>query len=104
MTAPPEEESTFHPPVAPSSGRESIFSGIQEDDAEIAEIESHLDEILDMEGKEVSSNGSPAAYNDKSEMFVSEQEDIQIESIDDYEDIENMEMNHRKFDAESDDF
>ena len=102
MVAPPEEEATFHPSVAPP-GRESIFAAIQEDESEIAEIESHLDEILEMKGKEIQTNGSPSSYSDDSEMFVEEQE-VQIESIDDYEDIENLEIEHRKFEAETDEF
>jgi hypothetical protein len=102
MVAPPEEEATFHPSVIPP-GRESIFAAIQEDESEIAEIESHLDEILEMQGKEIQTNGSPASYSDDSEMFVEEQE-VQIESIDDYEDIENLEIEHRKFEAETDEF
>ena len=36
-------------------------------------------------------------------MFV-EEEEVQIESIDDYEDIENLEIEHRKFEAETDEF
>ena len=104
MIAPPEEEAPFHPPVIPAA-KESIFTGIQENEAEIAEIESHLDEILEIEGKEIKSNGSPAAFNDETDLYIQEEEeDVTIESIDDYEDIENLEINHRKFDADTDEF
>jgi hypothetical protein len=101
VMAPPEGEGVFSPPLVPDR-QESIFAGIHDDDSEIAEIESHLDEILQGNEPEVSSNGTPASDIDENENM--EIEEVQIESIDDYEDIEKLEMNHRKFDVDSDDY
>jgi len=102
MIAPPEEEGTIHPPLAPVI-RESIFSGIHEVESEIAEIESHMDEILAIEEKNVQSNGTPSPDVDENDMFAME-EQVEMESIEDYEDIENLEIKHRKFDGDSDEF
>jgi hypothetical protein len=101
VMAPPEGEGIFSPPLVPDR-QESIFAGIHDDDSEIAEIESHLDEILQGNEQEVRSNGTPASDIDENENM--EIEEVQIESIDDYEDIEKLEINHRKFDVDSDDY
>jgi hypothetical protein len=101
VMAPPEGEGIFLPPLVPDR-QESIFADIREDDSEIAEIESHLDEILEGSEQEVKSNGTPDPDMDENEILGIEE--VQIESIDDYEDIEKLEMNHRKFDADSDEF
>jgi hypothetical protein len=102
VMAPPEGEEIFRPPLIPET-RQSIFAGIQEDDSEIAEIESHLDEILEGGEHEVGSNGTPESELDENHMFEMEEE-VQLESIEDYEDIEKLEINHRKFDGDSDEF
>lgn len=102
VLAPPEGEEVSFPPLIPPA-RESIFAGIQEDDAEIADIENHLHEILEGGGQEVSSNGTPESDMDESEMYGVEEE-VQMESIEDYEDLEKLEINHRKFDGDSDEF
>jgi hypothetical protein len=103
VMAPPEGEGTF-PPSIMHGARDSMFTGIHEDESEIAEIESHLDEILESAGKEMETAIVPETEMDENEMYGIEEEDIQLESINDYEDIEKMEMNHRKFDADSDEF
>jgi hypothetical protein len=102
VMAPPEGEAIFFPPLIPDT-RESIFAGIHEDESEIADIESHLDEILKGGEQEVRSNGTPESELDENDMFGAE-EDVQLESIEDYEDIEKLEINHRKFDGDSDEF
>ena len=102
MVAPPEEEGAIHIPLTPII-KQSIFSEIREDESEIAEIESHLDEILEMEEKNVQSNGTPAPDIDENDIFTVEEE-VEMESIEDYEDIENLEIKHRKFDGDSDEF
>jgi hypothetical protein len=102
MVAPPEEESAFHQSAVPQA-RESIFLGIHEDESEINDIENHLDEILQINGQDTQSNEPVAPDADENDAFVTEEE-VQIESIDDYEDIENLEIKHRKFDRDSDEF
>jgi hypothetical protein len=102
VMAPPEGEGIFSPPLIPDI-RGTIFTGIQEDDAAIADIESHLDEILEGGNPEVRTNGTPESEMDEGEMFEMEEE-VQLESIEDYDDIEKLEMNHRKFDGDSDEF
>ena len=100
--APPEGEGLFLPPLIPGI-KESIFAGIQEDESEISEIENHLHEILEGGGQQVLSNGKPETDTDENDEFAVEEE-VQIESIEDYEDIEKLEINHRKFDGDSDEF
>jgi hypothetical protein len=102
VLAPPEGEGILLPKIIPDI-RETIFSGIHEDDTELAEIESHLDKILSDGGQEIRSNGTPGPESDENEMFGAEEEG-QMESIEDYEDIENLEIKHRKFDGDSDEF
>lgn len=102
VMAPPEGEGIFLAPLIPDA-RESIFAGLHEDDSEIAEIESHLDEILKNGEQEIRSNGTPETDVDENEIMGMENE-VQIESIDDYDDIEKLEINHRKFDGDSDEF
>jgi Plasmid pRiA4b ORF-3-like protein len=102
MLAPAEGEGPIHPPLTPLI-RESIFGGIHENESEIVEIESHLEEILEKEEKDVQSNGTPSLDMGENEMFAIEEE-VEMESIEDYEDIENFEIKHRKFDGDSDEF
>jgi hypothetical protein len=102
VMAPPEGEGILPPPLIPDT-RESIFAGIQEDDSEIADIENHLDEILKDGSRKIQSNGTPESDMEENDMFVVEEE-VQMESIEDYEDIEKLEINHRKFDGDSDEF
>jgi hypothetical protein len=102
VMAPPEGEGLFLPPLIPGI-KESIFAGIQEDESEISEIENHLHEILEGGGQQILSNGKPEADTDENDEFAVEEE-VQIESIEDYEDIEKLEINHRKFDGDSDEF
>jgi len=102
VLAPPEEEDILLPQLIPDT-RESIFSGIHEVDSEIAEIESHLDQFLSNGGQEVRSNGATESEMDENDVFEAEEE-VQMENIEDYEDIENLEIKHRKFDGDSDEF
>jgi hypothetical protein len=102
VMAPPEGEGIFLPPLIPGT-RESVFTGIHEDESEIADIESHLDEILKGGEQEVRSNGTSESESEENDMYGSEDK-VQLESIEDYEDIEKLEINHRKFDGDSDEF
>jgi hypothetical protein len=102
ITALPEGEEIFLPPLIPAA-RESIFAGMHEEDSELSEIESHLHEILEGGEQEVRSNGAPGSDPEENEGFEGEDE-VQIDSIEDYEDIEKLEINHRKFDRDSDEF
>ncbi|MDP4280928.1 MAG: hypothetical protein Q8867_02140 [Bacteroidota bacterium] len=102
--APPEEEGIIHPPLFPSDA-DKLFIGIQEDDSELAEIESNLNEIIgkevpevpeqNMEEKKISTDEEEEETTDESES---------MESIDDYDDIESLEIKRRDFDTEPDEY
>jgi hypothetical protein len=101
VMAPPEGEE-IHPSLM-AAAKDTMFTGIAEDDSEIAEIESHLDEILQGVAEEAGSVVIQETEIDENDIIDAE-DDIQLESINDYDDIEKLEMNHRKFDADSDDY
>lgn len=100
VTAPPEEEPTIKP--FPYTASNSLFEGIQEDEAELAEIEGNLDKILSEEEEA----GKPVASATIVPEFEGEDINLQnnehMESLEDYEDLENFEIRHRNFEGESD--
>jgi hypothetical protein len=102
VMAVPEGEEVFLPPLIPGV-RESIFAGIQENDSELSDIENHLHEILEGGEQEVRSEETQDSDMEENDAFGTAEE-VQIDSIEDYEDIEKLEMNHRKFDRDSDEF
>jgi hypothetical protein len=83
--------------------RSSIFIDLKEDETEIAEIETHLNEFLEMDEPEIRINGLPSAESEDEDSFPSDEEG-HMESLEDYEDIENLEIKLNKFDRDSDDF
>ncbi len=105
-----EKQETIQPAQAPPlpvsvPNEKSIFSEMLEDDSEIAEIESQLDVILEeetliMPEEKVSSSGF------KEEDPFGEEEDTEekMESLDEYDDIEDLEIKHGHIDNESDDY
>ncbi len=109
VVAPPEEEATIHPPLSAPGGRESMFDALQENDAEIEEIEEHLDEILETEEEEVPEDVNQPekkkeAGLDPDEDFIDDEEQGNMQSLDEMEDIENLEIKNPDFDRESDDY
>ena len=109
MMAPPEEEAPIHLPLQ-ASGGSSLFSNVQEDETEIAEIENRLNDILTTSGTEVVEESTESGqvdeiiYSMHQDNDPDEKDGDQIESLDEYEDIESLEMNQRDFDRDSDDF
>jgi hypothetical protein len=97
-----KERKIITPPVSPLV-IESIFKELQADDSEIAEIESHLDEFLEPDEPETSINGVPVTESEEEESFPMDDEE-QTEHLEDYGDIENLEIKHRNFDRDPDDF
>ncbi len=103
VVAPPEEEAAIHVPLV-AGGVESIFAGMHEDDQELAEIENDLDSLL---GEETEAVGEQEGHEREAEVesqFDDENEEDHMESLDDYEDIEGLEMKRRDFSADSDEF
>jgi hypothetical protein len=107
VTAPPEEAAAIHPPLVAPGGI-SLFSSIQEDESEIAEIENQLGELLAAEENETPEDKTIPSQDDEATYSMHQEEDTEgqetdhIESLDEYEDIENLEINHRDFDRDSD--
>ena len=107
VTAPPEEVAPIHLPLL-APGGVSLFSNVQEDEEEIAEIENQLGEILASsesesdEGKNVPGQDE-ATYSMHQEEDTEGQESEHIESLDEYDDIENLEIKRRDFDRDPDD-
>ena len=100
---PADENDLFPLPVTPVA-KENIFQGLQVDDAELAEIESHLNVFLDISGPDTSEeNITASAETSGDDQFTMDEED-QMEGLNDFEDIENLEIKHRNFDRDSDEF
>ncbi|MCX6251501.1 MAG: hypothetical protein NTX61_12205 [Bacteroidetes bacterium] len=98
-----EEEIPLIPPVIFDIPREKeiILSGIEENEAEIAEIEDHIDELL-VEEDPLTKQKSISVHDETDEYFP-EDENI-VESMGDFEDLENIEMNQHEYDSEPDDY
>jgi hypothetical protein len=101
VLAPPEEEAPIHPPLF-ARGKESLFEGIQENEKELAEIEDHLDEILMEETREEPEMEKSSGDTDVEE--PEEEGETQMQSIDEFEDIESLEIKSRDFSGESDEY
>lgn len=109
VTAPPEEAATIHTPLVAPGGI-SLFSNITEDESEIADIEKQLGEILSVAESETAEE-KPELPQDEEVAYSMHQDDDnedkdadQMESIDEYDDIENLEIKQRDFDRDTDDF
>jgi hypothetical protein len=111
---PPEEEPGEKPPamrVPPPAvvpGDKSMFSEMQEDEAEIAEIESQLDELMQAGKLSVPGKSIPRGAGDEADPFTGEgdeeEDESRMESLEDYEDIEDLENKTRHFEGEADDY
>jgi hypothetical protein len=77
-----------------------------EDDLEIAEIESELDDILEEESLPVSEKKTPVSDLKEDDLYSEDEEENpeEMESLDEYDDIEDLEIKHGNFDGDSDDF
>jgi hypothetical protein len=110
VTAPPEEEAAIHLPLVAPGGA-SLFSNIhEEDESELAEIENQLGDIL-AGAEQESEDEKPALLPDDEATYSlhqdsdsDEEEGAHLESLDEYDDIENLEIKHRDFDRDSDDY
>jgi hypothetical protein len=84
----------------------SIFSEMMEDESELAEIENKLDDILEEEPLNLPEEKLPSSGFKMDDPFA-EEDDIpeeETESLDELDDIEDLEMRHGNFDNESDDY
>jgi len=84
----------------------SIFSEMMEDETELTEIENKLDDILEEDTLNIPEEKSPSSGFKEDDPFT-EEEDIheeEMESLDEYDDIEDLERRHGNFDNESDDY
>jgi hypothetical protein len=93
------------PPIVFSPGEKSMFSEMLEDDSELAEIEKQLDDILVEETLTTPEKNTSSPDLKEDDLFL-EEDDAQenMESIDEYDDIEDLEIKHGNFDGESDDY
>jgi hypothetical protein len=101
---PVEEEET---PIVPlpvftiPPEKDVVFSGIEENEAEIAEIEDHIDDLLVEE--EVQPELKSDSPHDEGDDYFPEDENI-VESVGDFDDLENIELHRHDYDSESDDY
>lgn len=93
------------PPPVFFPGEKSMFTEMLEDDSELAEIESQLDNILEEGTLTIPGKKSPSSDLKEDDHFVEEDDNPEsMESLDEYDDIEDLESKHRNFDGESDDY
>lgn len=98
VMAPPEEDTPLRPlSISPN---DSLFDGIHENEAELAEIENHLEDYL-KEKQPVDILKEPVTLDMEEEEYAPEEEE-HMESLDEYEDLEKLEIRHRNFGGESD--
>jgi hypothetical protein len=105
-----EKPEPISPVQAPASqvfipGEKSMFTEMLEDDSEIAEIESQLDDIMTEETviRPEKNTSSPDSKED--DLFIEEDDtEENMESPDEFDDIEDLETKHGTFDGESDDY
>jgi len=104
VVAPPEEEAAIHVPLKMNGG-DSLFSGMHDDDdePEMTEIETELDGLLSIEDEADQERTASPMDEEESEFGMDEGEE-HMESLDEYEDIEDLESKHRDFSADSDEF
>jgi hypothetical protein len=92
------------PPVS-SPGEKSMFTEMLEDDSELAQIENQLDDILEEGMLNIPGKKLPSSELKEDDAFIDEDDNPErMESLDEYEDIEDLEIKHGNFDGESDDF
>jgi hypothetical protein len=77
--------------------KEAMLAGLEENEAELADIESHLQEFLGEEEQH------PESLADAGGEYHPEDEDI-IESVGDFDDLENIETKQREYENDTDDY
>ncbi len=93
------------PPPAFFPGEKSMFTEMLEDDSGLAEIESQLDDILKEGTLTVPGEKMPSPDLKEDDSFVEEDDNPEnMESLGEYDDIEDQEIKHSNFDGESDDY
>jgi hypothetical protein len=98
VTAEPEEEPLIKS-LNISRAMDSLFDGLHENETELAEIENHLDEFIIEEEPEAKTDDESIKHFDEEDLSMDEEH---MESLEDFEDLENLEIRHRNFDGESD--
>ncbi len=96
----PEEDEVPRIPLQIPREREVMLTRIEENESELAEIENNLSEFL---GNEDPQNDQAAGIGGEGDDYHSEDEDI-VESVGDFEDLENIELKQREYDGDSDDY
>ena len=99
-----EEKELFPLPLIPVVTG-NIFKEMQEDESEIADIENHLSDFLDLDETD-NEVESPDVKVPLEDLYGAEEEteDDGMDSLEDYEDLENLEIGNRNFDHDSDEF
>jgi len=93
------------PPPAFFPGEKSMFSEMLEDDAELAEIEGQLGDILEEGPLNLPGKKMPSPDSKEEDPFTEEEDNPEsMESLEEYDDIEDLEIKHGNFDGESDDY
>jgi hypothetical protein len=81
--------------------KDVVLSALEENEAELSEIENHLDELL-IEKEPETPKSSKSSPEEGADFSVGD--DDMIESVGDIEDLENIEQSQQDFDGESDDY
>jgi len=93
------------PPKAFFPGAKSMFSEMLEDESELAEIEGQLDDILEEDTLTLPEKKVPSADLKEEDPFLEEEDDPErMESLDEFDDIEDLETKHGNFDGDTDDY
>ncbi|MCX6243268.1 MAG: hypothetical protein NTU98_01070 [Bacteroidetes bacterium] len=94
------------PAPAITSREPAIFSEMLEDETEIAEIENHIDEFMEEGSLKLPEKKTAGVSLEEEEMFAGGEEDEEnrMESLDEYEDLEDLENKTRHYEGDSDDF
>ena len=103
MLEDPEPEPEEIPVISFEIPREkdAVLSALEENEAELAEIESNLDDLL-VEKEPVKKKSVEPTQDEAGDFSV--EDDEMIESVGDIEDLENLEQSQQDFDAEPDDY
>ena len=110
---PPSPEGSVEGPVVPQVSpppfvplEKSMFSEMIEDESEIAEIESQLDNFMEEGTLVLPEKMMPVGSMDAADPFAEEgeNEESRVESLEDYEDLEDLENKTRHFEGDSDDY
>jgi hypothetical protein len=93
------------PPPTFFPGEKSMFSEMQEDDSELAEIENQLDDIMEEATLTIPEKTSPSSAGKEDDPYLEEDDTSDnMESLEEYDDIEDLEIKHGNFDGEPDDY